>query len=186
MKTQVEKYHTAMAGEFLVAAQLHRNGLMASVSYGNAKKADVIVSSPDSLSAVVIEVKTSPEGAWRVGNRTPQACNKPWVFVHLPAIPTEPPEFFVMTQKDVHEILMPLEERYLEEFERIHGESHGKRQGFAKMEKAQAEPYRDNWATIFNLLLEPGYRELAQDEAAEAEALEWCEALIGDVGDEPW
>ena len=34
--------------------------------------------------------------------------------------------------------------------------------------------------------LEQSYREMAADEAAEAEALEWSEALIGDVGDEPW
>jgi len=34
--------------------------------------------------------------------------------------------------------------------------------------------------------LDAGYAEMARDEAAETEALEWSEALIGDVGDEPW
>ena len=34
--------------------------------------------------------------------------------------------------------------------------------------------------------LEQSYREMAADEAAEAEALAWSEAFIGDVGDEPW
>lgn len=38
---------------------------------------------------------------------------------------------------------------------------------------------------IFRQSLEAAYREMAQDEAAEAEALEWSEALIGDVADEP-
>lgn len=32
--------------------------------------------------------------------------------------------------------------------------------------------------------LEAAYREMAQDEAAEAEALEWSEALIGDGASE--
>lgn len=32
--------------------------------------------------------------------------------------------------------------------------------------------------------LEAAYLEMAQDEEAEAEALEWCEAMIGDVTDE--
>ena len=32
--------------------------------------------------------------------------------------------------------------------------------------------------------LEEGYRQMAEDEAREAEALEWAEATIGDVGDE--
>lgn len=33
--------------------------------------------------------------------------------------------------------------------------------------------------------LEAAYQRMAEDEAREAEALEWSEALIGDVRDEP-
>ncbi len=33
--------------------------------------------------------------------------------------------------------------------------------------------------------LEAAYREMAQDETREAEAVEWAEATIGDVCDEP-
>lgn len=33
--------------------------------------------------------------------------------------------------------------------------------------------------------LERGYAEMAADEVAEAEALEWVDALVGDVADEP-
>jgi predicted CopG family antitoxin len=33
--------------------------------------------------------------------------------------------------------------------------------------------------------LEAAYQRMAQDEAREAEALEWAEALIGDVSDAP-
>jgi predicted CopG family antitoxin len=32
--------------------------------------------------------------------------------------------------------------------------------------------------------LEAGYREMAKDEAREAEALEWAENLVGEVADE--
>jgi hypothetical protein len=32
--------------------------------------------------------------------------------------------------------------------------------------------------------LEAGYKQMAQDEAAEAGALEWAEATLGDVADE--
>ncbi|MBF0550101.1 MAG: hypothetical protein HQK60_06160 [Deltaproteobacteria bacterium] len=31
-----------------------------------------------------------------------------------------------------------------------------------------------------------GYREMAADEEAERKALEWSEALIGDIADETW
>ncbi len=36
------------------------------------------------------------------------------------------------------------------------------------------------------LELEKGYQEMAADQEAEAEALEWIEGTAGDVGDEPW
>jgi len=38
---------------------------------------------------------------------------------------------------------------------------------------------------VVGLDLEAAYREMAQDEAREAEALEWAEATTGDVRDEP-
>lgn len=34
--------------------------------------------------------------------------------------------------------------------------------------------------------LAAAYREMAEDEAREAEALEWAEATVGDVGDATW
>ncbi len=39
---------------------------------------------------------------------------------------------------------------------------------------------------VLNENLESGYREMARDEAREAEALEWSEATIGDVNNEAW
>jgi hypothetical protein len=186
MSIQTEKYHKAMAGEYLVAAQLHRNRLMASVTYGNAKRADVVVFSSDSSNAVVVEVKSSSKGRWPVGNRVPPASDKPWVFVHLPDNPLESPEFFVMTQADINRILGPLEKKYLEGYFNKHNEPYGDKPGVAAMTRNLAERYRDKWTVILDSLRAPAYREMAQDEEAEAEALEWSEALIGDVADEPW
>lgn len=37
---------------------------------------------------------------------------------------------------------------------------------------------------VVNKDLEDGYRQMARDEAREAEALEWSEATVGDVADE--
>jgi predicted CopG family antitoxin len=37
---------------------------------------------------------------------------------------------------------------------------------------------------VSNQDLEAGYREMAADERREAEALEWSEGTVGDVGDE--
>lgn len=38
---------------------------------------------------------------------------------------------------------------------------------------------------VIDAELEDGYRQMAADEDREAEALEWAEATIGDVADEP-
>jgi len=37
---------------------------------------------------------------------------------------------------------------------------------------------------VVNQDLEVAYRQMAQDEEREAEALEWADATVGDVGDE--
>jgi len=39
---------------------------------------------------------------------------------------------------------------------------------------------------VLDTALEESYRAMAADEEYEAEAQEWCNALIGDVPDEPW
>jgi len=39
---------------------------------------------------------------------------------------------------------------------------------------------------VLRLDLNAAYRDMAQEEAREAEALEWAEATVGDVGDEAW
>jgi predicted CopG family antitoxin len=39
---------------------------------------------------------------------------------------------------------------------------------------------------VVNTELEAAYEQMAQDEAREAEALEWAEATLGDLSDEPW
>ena len=45
----------------------------------------------------------------------------------------------------------------------------------------------ENRLTIKNAPgLEAGYEQMSQDHVCEMEALEWAEALIGDISDEPW
>jgi len=40
--------------------------------------------------------------------------------------------------------------------------------------------------TLDEAALEEGYKAMAADEEREKEAQEWCNAMIGDVPDEPW
>lgn len=39
---------------------------------------------------------------------------------------------------------------------------------------------------VVNTELEAAYEQMAQDEAREAEALDWAEATLGDLSDESW
>ena len=154
MNSQAEKYHASMAGEFFVAAQLQRLQVAASVTYGNAKSADVIALSHGTCKALVVEVKTSVKGRWPVGNRVPAPSNKPWVFVYLPIKSNEPPEYFVMTQADIHNLLAPLEKEYFEKYKNRHNEEYGEKPGIAAMTRELALQYnfKDNWNTILNVL----------------------------------
>jgi hypothetical protein len=154
MTTQAEKYHASMAGEFFVAAQLQRLQVYASVTYGNAKNADVIAFSHGTGKAVVVEVKASTKGRWRVGSRPPAPSEQPWVFVHLPSKLDESPEFFVMTQKDIHDLLDPINKEFLEKYKKKHGVDYGDKPGFAAMTKKLAlqNDFKDNWNAILNVL----------------------------------
>lgn len=152
MDKQAIRYHTALSGEFFVAAQLQRFCVAASVTYGNAKRADVIAFSKTSTKATVIEVKASSKGRWPVGSRVPPPSDKPWVFVHLPPKINEPPEFFVMTQNDVHALLSSVEKEYFERYRKKHGVEYGGKPGVAAMTKKLALNFKDNWDAILDLI----------------------------------
>lgn len=145
------RYHKGMAGEFLVAAQLHRLGLQASVTYGQAKKTDVLAISTHfgaESRALLIEVKTSHSGRWPVGNRVPEPSEKIWVFVELPLDSNMPPNFYVMSQREVYDALKDEEEKYFASFQDRHGMDYGNRKGVAAMKKKFAVQHLNQWAKI--------------------------------------
>jgi len=152
MPSQSEKYHLAMAGEYFVAAQLQRLQVAASVTYGNAKSADVLAFSEVSDRAIVIEVKTTRQPQWVVGGRVPQKSSKPWVFVQLPEAPIEPPRFFILTQAQLHEILAPIEAEYERKYKEKHGVEYGDRPGVVNISRKLLAPYENNWSAVLEQL----------------------------------
>ncbi len=151
MSRQAEKYHLSLAGEFYVAAELQRRGIAAAVTYGNAKKADVVAFSSGSH-AVAIEVKSTPGSRWVVGGSVPQPSPDPWVFVYIPPTATDAPSFYVLNQSQLFEILSPVDVAYRRNYLAKHGEEYGDRRGVVNLSRGEAEPYRDKWATIVDLL----------------------------------
>ncbi len=157
MTKQEAKYHLSMAGEFFVAAELQRRGFSAAVTFGNAKRADVVASSRSGDKALVIEVKTTSQSKWIVGARLPDADAspprpKPWVFVYLPIDPEKPPSYYIILQSELREALTPEDVRYREQFKEKHGEEYGDRAGVVGFLKKDADTYRDKWETITSLL----------------------------------
>lgn len=153
MTKQNDKYQLSIAGEFFVAAQLQRLGVSASVTYGNAKRADVVAVSRETGKAVAIEVKSSNKSRWPVGSRVPVSSRQPWVFVHFPTESHEPPEFFVLLQSDLHVLLEPAETSYMQRYREKHGKEYGEdKVGVAAASRKEILQFKDNWKCILGLL----------------------------------
>lgn len=144
MKDQAEKHRLGLAGEFLVAGELLRRGYSAAVTYGNAKKADVVAVRGNF--AVTIEVKTTAETRWIVGNRLPEVKGSVWVFVYLPK-DESPAEFFVLTSHELRQTLEPAYNSYREKYLAKHGKEFSGA-GVEKLNRADAERHRNRWDKI--------------------------------------
>jgi len=152
MSKQKKKYHLAMCGKYYVAAELHRRGIAASVTYGNAKKADVIATSEDGERALVIEVKTTSQPKWVVGQYVPEPSERIWVFVHVPTEETSAPSFFVVTQTEIHAILHPITEEYNRRYKEKHGVEYGGKPGVCSLKKTQIVESESAWEKIISRL----------------------------------
>ncbi|WP_065944433.1 hypothetical protein [Pseudomonas sp. 25 R 14] len=83
--TKSNKQFVQMSGEFGVTSELYRHHIQASITYGNAKSADVVVFSPTGNRAARVEVKSASIQTWIVGKQALQAASHiVWVFVYLP------------------------------------------------------------------------------------------------------
>ena len=119
MSKQDIKYTTGLAGEFLVAGELLRRGISAAVTYGNAKKADILAI--NGSKALSLEVKTTSKSSWLIGNKIPDAADKLWVLVYLPTNEAFSPEYYILTAKELHDLLMPIDAKWREGYRGRHG-----------------------------------------------------------------
>jgi hypothetical protein len=142
------KYCLGMAGEFYVAAELLRRGLMAAVTHGNAKKADVLALNGEK--AVVVEVKSTTNLKWVLGNGLPADSMKPWVLVHFKPI-DEVPEFYVLTSSELRGLLIPRDMEYRNSYLKRHGvEFSGV--GVYSVKRSEVLLYRNAWESIVSAL----------------------------------
>lgn len=148
MSKQKKKYDLAMCGEYYVAGELHRRGIPASITYGNAKKADVVATSESGEAATVIEVKTTSQSKWVVGRFVPEPSERIWIFVYVPKDGAQPPSFYVLTQSEIAEILQPLDEDYRRRYKERHGVEYGDKAGVCSLKRSQIEEAEDRWDKV--------------------------------------
>ena len=107
--SQADKSSVHLAGEYYVAAELHRRGIHATLTYGNAKSADILAFSLDGERFVRVEVKTSrvDKGSVLIWSGTMErfslAKNQFWVLCVLPRLGDDKsfPEFYVFTAEEM-------------------------------------------------------------------------------------
>ena len=148
MLSQKEKYAVGMSGEYFVAAELLRRGVKASITMGNAKSADIVVLNNDASKVVVVEVKSSHEKEWVVGNNIPQNNGQHWVFVHIPVY-DDPPRYFILTAMELINILSNSDKEYRENYYKHHGKEFAGR-GVVKLKFVEAEKYEKKWHSIID------------------------------------
>jgi hypothetical protein len=106
-KDRINKYHLSLAGEYRVASELLKRNLNATVTFGNAKGADVVVYGPNRR-AVVVEVKTSQQKnfvtQFYTKYKTPKQHHPDfWVLLHLEMSTKNSygEEFFILTHEEL-------------------------------------------------------------------------------------
>jgi hypothetical protein len=120
--------------------------MQAAVTFGNAKKADVIAICGDR--ALPIEVKTTQQRTWIVGQRAPEASDQIWVLVFLPEEDANPPEYYVLTGHELNAILDPKDAVYFERYLAKHGEPYGDRPGVCTLPKTLVKEHSGAWEKI--------------------------------------
>jgi hypothetical protein len=162
--SQDDKYSLGMAGEFAVASELKRRRLIASVTYGTSKSADVIVVDKDLNKVVRIEVKATDKGKWPLGPKvtdpTRMKTNQFWVLVQFPEPLNEKPEndfkrgehsprYFVLTCQEIHRVWKKGADVYKAGYLKRHGkESEGI--GVPNVSLKEVSEFEGEWNKIID------------------------------------
>lgn len=151
MSKQSQKHTTGLAGEFLVAGELLRRGIMAAVTYGNAKKADVIAI--NERKAATLEVKSTSQAKWVLGGQLPAGTSDIWVLVHLPNDESASPEYFVLTSTELRELVLPQHEAYNKKYREKHGKEYYANGVVSIQRKLLNDSHRNAWEKVRKALV---------------------------------
>jgi hypothetical protein len=147
--------YLSQCGEYLVAAELNRRKIYATVTYGNQKSMDIIALAGDGRFAS-IEVKTSRKSQFPTGltKQKQQKIhgNKFWILVSLDFVPSESlPDFYILSDKEIKAEQAKEDSIYNASYAKKHGKDYDK-DGVPNIKKKKLESYKDRWAIIIDFL----------------------------------
>ncbi len=113
--TKLSSVQTGIAGEYFVAAELTRRGLVASLTLRNTRGIDILVSNQDATKSVAVQVKTSKgtKPVWLLNQKaeTDIAQNLFYVFVLFEAFNS--PQFHVVPRSIVAQFVRESHKQWL-------------------------------------------------------------------------
>lgn len=119
MEPSDRNWYLGIAGEFLVAGELHRRHIRSVIIYGNAKKADIVA--VNGSRSVIIEVKSSPRSKWVISRAPPEKSDVIWALVYIPRDHKLPPQYFILTDEELREAVNRNHSSYLEAYRTRNG-----------------------------------------------------------------
>lgn len=155
---KIDNTQIGISGEFYVLAQLIHRGLVATLTFGNTKKIDILVSNESINKIFKVEVKTSnrklgrdllfsqdPIYKWAMQDKHETIIdnNLIYCFVQINSIDYLP-EFFLVPSKDVARYV-----KWQHKFWMKNRNGKDSRMRIFRIEKNDPKKYRNNWQIFF-------------------------------------
>jgi hypothetical protein len=143
---QEEKHFLNLSGEYGVCAELAKQQINSSLTYGNQKAADILVINPATRKALVIEVKTTKNTRIVTGlfqkYKTPETPHPDfWVIVFIDKMNIS--NYYVLSHKEIAEIQM--KRNGMTEWKHINGVDN--------ILLENIKEFQNNWDKIKNFLV---------------------------------
>jgi len=164
---QEDKAFLNLAGEFAVASELNRRHVLASVTYGASKSADIFAMNRDMTRLVRIEVKTTDKRKWPIGEKatrtTPKSANVFWILVQLPVSldgaandeahrGAHSPRFFVLSSQEVYDVWRKEADKYEDGYRTRHDGRKPEGIGVPNVSLPGVEAHEGKWDKIVRYL----------------------------------
>ncbi|MHB1219901.1 MAG: helix-turn-helix domain-containing protein [Alphaproteobacteria bacterium] len=169
-----EKIFLNLAGEFAVAAELNRRKILASITYGASKSADIFAMNEKMDRFIRIEVKATDKKQWPVGHRIlhKEAVSENifWVFAKFPEpfdhadMKTAPSDskrgfcavrFYVLSSQEVHKIASEKTGEYTQRYLAKHKKPFPEGKGVPNVREKDIVRYEAAWHKVRDRLIRP-------------------------------